>query len=194
MHTAHRRWKRLIPMIRSRSDDLLRNGSGYIDPTAYEAMKNFDKEQREMKFRRGYIYDYEVKPGDIRPAIVVSADFRAGDDILNVIVLSTERKAMRDVLVGGCYYADPATVSFAWACRLGDRIDGAKDYEMETLDDEIMRFLGFEPKEYVVDVTANPIADPRDFSAELIEAKTEARIYRELYERLQGILAGCGKA
>lgn len=147
-----------------------------------------------MKFRRGYIYDYEVKPGDIRPAIVVSADFRAGDDILNVIVLSTERKAMRDVLVGGCYYADPACVSFAWASRLGDCIVGVKDYEMEALDDEIMRFLGLERDECEDDVTAIPAAKPRDFSAELIEAKTEARIYRELYERLQGILAGCGKA
>lgn len=146
-----------------------------------------------MKFRRGYIYEYEVKPGDIRPALVVSADFRAGDDILNVIVLSEERKAMRDVLVGGCYYADPACVSFAWASRLGDCIVGVKDYEMGALDDEIMRFLGLEREELVGEVAGTPTAEPRDLSAELIEAKTEARIYRELYERLQGILAGGGK-
>lgn len=111
-----------------------------------------------MKFRRGYIYDYEVKPGDIRPALVVSADFRAGDDILNVIVLSKDSKTMRDVLVGGCYYADPACVSFAWAYRLGDCIVGVKDYEMEALDDEIMRFLGLEREECVVDVEATPTA------------------------------------
>ena len=141
-----------------------------------------------MKFRRGYIYDYEVKPDDIRPAIVVSADFRAGDDVLNVIVLSTERKTIRDVLVGSCYYADPATVSFAWSTRMGECICGTTEYEMEFLDSEIVRCLGLggkvEQKTLVADV------EPRDFSSELIEAKTEARIYRELYERLQGILAG----
>jgi hypothetical protein len=164
-----------------RSDDLLRNGSGYIDTTAYEAMKKYDKEQREMKFRRGYIYEYEVKPGDIRPAIVVSADFRAGDDVLNVIVLSNDSKNARDVLVGGCYYANPECVSFAWAYRLGDCIVGASLDEMEELDEEILRHLGLEREEREDDVAATPAAEPRDFSAELIEAKTEARIYRELY-------------
>jgi hypothetical protein len=177
-----------------RSDDLLHNGSGYIDPTAYEAMKNYDKEQREMKFRRGYIYEYEVKPGDIRPALVVSADFRAGDDILNVIVLSKDRKTERDVIVGGRYYADPACVSFAWASRIGECIVGATAIEMWNIGQEIMRYLGLEREECVVEVASDPTAVTRDFSAELIEAKTEARIYRELYERLQGILAGCGKA
>lgn len=141
-----------------------------------------------MKFRRGYIYDYEVKPGDIRPAIVVSADFRAGDDILNVIVLSTERKTILDVLVGGCYYADPATVSFAWSTRIGECICGTTEYEMEFLDSEIARCLGLGGK--VEQKTPVADAELRDFSAELIEAKTEARIYRELYERLQDILAG----
>lgn len=147
-----------------------------------------------MKFRRGYIYEYEAKPCDTRTAIVVSADFRAGDDILNVIVLSKDRKTERDVIVGGCYYADPACVSFAWAYRLSDCIVGASLDEMEELDEEILRHLGLEREECVVDAAATPTAEPRDFSAELIEAKTEARIYRELYERLQGILAGCGKA
>jgi hypothetical protein len=156
-------------------------------------MKNYDKEQREMKFRRGYIYDYEVKPGDIRPAIVVSADFRAGDDILNVIVLSKDRKTERDVIVGGRYYADPACVSFAWASRIGECIVGATAIEMWNIGQEIMRYLGLEREECVVEVASDPTAVTRDFSAELIEAKTEARIYREMYERLQGMLAGCGK-
>ena len=169
-------------------NELLRNGSGYIDPTAYEAMKNYDKEQREMKFRRGYIYDYEVKPNDIRPAIVISADFRAGDDVLNVIVLSTERKTIRDVLVSGCYYADPCTVSFARATRMGECICGTTEYEMEFLDSEIVRCLGLGGK--VEQKTIVEVAEPQNFAVELAEARTEARIYRELYERLQGILAG----
>jgi hypothetical protein len=61
-------------------NELLRNGSGYIDPTAYAAMKTIDKEQRAMKFKRGCIYDYKVKDGDIRPALIISCDDRAGDD------------------------------------------------------------------------------------------------------------------
>ena len=141
-----------------------------------------------MKFRRGYIYDYAVKEGDTRPAIVVSSDFRAGDDVLNVIVLSTERKTIRDVLVGGCYYADPCTVSFAWSTRMGECICGTTEYEMEFLDSEIVRCLGLGGK--VEQKTVVAVAESQNFAVELAEARTEARIYRELYERLQGILAG----
>ena len=177
-------------MTTFRSDELLRNGSGYIDQTAYEAMKTIEKEQRTMKFKRGYIYDYEVNPGDIRTALVVSADFRAGDDILNVIVLSTERKTMHDVLVGGCYYADPCAVSFAWSTRLGGCIVGATACEMETLDNQIMYCLGLEDK--VSQEVTPPHSEPRNFAVELAEAKTEARVYRELFERLQTLLSGRG--
>ena len=63
---------------------------------------------------------------------------------------------------------------------------------MEFLDNEIMHCLGLEGKvEQDATITT---AEPRNFAVELAEAKTEARVYRELFGRLQGILAGRGKA
>lgn len=184
-------------MMTCPSDELLRNGSGYIDPTAYAAMSKIEKEYRKMNVKRGYIYWYAVKPNDLRPALVVSADFRSGDEIINIIVLSEDRRNERDVIVGGIYYADPGAVSFAWSSRVMGSICAATEGEMDELDEEIMYNLGlnFGDDDEAEDADVNAaMPEPRNFAVELAEAKTEARIYRELYERLQSILAGCGRA
>ena len=173
-------------------NDILRNGSGYIDPTAYAAMKNFDKEQRCMPYKRGRIFEYDVKPGDTKTALIVSADHRAGDDWLNIIILSDERKHETNIPVAG-RYADCGAVSFAWANRFGGYIDKASEAEMRKIDAGIMTALGLESKAEQTKASVTPSPEPRNFAVELSEAKTEARIFRELYERLQGILAG-GKA
>lgn len=177
-----------------RSNELLRNGSGYIDPTAYAAMKNFDKEQRCMQYKRGRIFEYDVKPGDTKTALIVSADHRAGDDWLNIIILADERKSDTNIPVAG-FFADCGAVSFAWANRFGGYIDKASDAEMRNIDAGIMYALGLESKseQKTVSVTPPP-SEPQNFAVELAEAKTEARIYRELYERLMGDFAGCGKS
>jgi mRNA-degrading endonuclease toxin of MazEF toxin-antitoxin module len=134
-------------------------------------------------FKRGYIYDYEVKPGDVRPALVVSADYRANDSIINVIVLGSFVEEGNFVDVDG-YSANCHSVSFAWASRMGECIGKATEAEMRNIDREVAKSLGIE--------LSTPQQEAHTSSAELIEAKTEARIYRELYERLQGILAGGG--
>ncbi len=125
------------------TNELMRNGSGCIDPTAYAAMKNIDKEQREMQYKRGRIFEYDVKPGDTRTALIVSADHRAGEEWLNIIVLSDELKNDKDIPVAG-RYADCGAVSFAWASRFGSYIDKASDAEMRKIDAGIMTALGLE--------------------------------------------------
>lgn len=172
------------------SNDLLRNGSGYIDPTAYAAMKNIDKEQREM-YKRGQIYEYEVKPNEWRSALVVSADFRAKDALLNIIVLDNECNGANCVVYGN-YFVNCCKVSFGWSAKMGKYIGTLDSSYMDEIDAEIMRCLGLECAEKPQTVT--PPSEPRNFAVELAEAKTEARVYRELFERLQGILAGCGEA
>lgn len=97
-------------------------------------------------YKRGQIYEYEVKPGDIRVALVVSADFRAKDDVLNVIILSDGYGSETCVGVGG-YVADCCMVSFAWASKMGKYIGKANAEEMDCIDAEIMKCLGIERKE-----------------------------------------------
>ena len=171
-------------------NELLRNGSGYIDPTAYAAMKNVEKEQRKM-YKRGQIYEYEVKPGDIRVALVVSADFRAKDDVLNVIILGDGYGSETCVGVGG-YVADCCMVSFAWASKMGKYIGKANAEEMDCIDAEIMKCLGIERKEKPKAIT--PPAETRTDGVELAKAQTEARVYRELYDRLLAVVAGGGES
>lgn len=172
------------------SNDLLRNGSGYIDPTAYAAMKNIEKEQKEM-YKRGQIYEYEVKPDEWRAALVVSADFRAKDALLNIIVLDNECNGANCVVYGN-YFVNCGKVSFGWSTKMGKYIGTLDSSYMDEIDAEIMHCLGLERAEKTQTVSTPP--DPLNFDVELVEAKTEARIYRELYERLMGDFAGCGKS
>lgn len=173
-------------------NELLRNGSGYVDPTAYAAMKNIEKEQKQM-CKRGQIYEYEVKPGDMRLALVVSADFRSKDDVLNVIILGDEYSNSNCIHLDN-NIADCNMVSFAWASRIGKYIGQATDDQMQRVDAAIMRCLGLSRKAEEAPKAITPPAETRTDGVELAKAQTEARVYRELYDRLLAVVAGGGKA
>ena len=79
-------------------------------------------------------------------ALVVSADFRAKDDVLNVIILGDEYSGNNCIHVGN-YVADCNMVSFAWASRMGKYVGNADEKAMEYIDAEIMKCLGLERKE-----------------------------------------------
>lgn len=166
--------------------DLLRNGAGYVDLTAYHAIKNYQKEKETMEYKRGEIFEYNANGNDGRKALVVSADFRSAGRYLSVIVLSDEIKGenMIPVVCGGQMYADCGMVSFATNERLGSYIRTASAKEMQQIDEGICRCLGLEQK--TVEVPA-PVA--YESSAELLfedlaTAKAEAKVYKELYEKL----------
>lgn len=57
------------------TDELKRNGSGYYDPTAYRALKSFMKEEKEMQYLRGDIFEIDRANG-LQKAVIVSNDFR----------------------------------------------------------------------------------------------------------------------
>lgn len=142
-------------------------------------------------YKRGQIYEYEVKPGDMRLALVVSADFRAKDDVLNVIILGDEYGGNNCIHVGN-YVADCNMVSFAWASRMGKYVGNADEKAMEYIDAEIMKCLGLERKEKPKTIT--PPAETRTDGVEIAKAQTEARVYRELYDRLLAVVAGGGES
>lgn len=174
--------------------DLLRNGAGYVDLTAYHAIKNYQKEKETMEYKRGEIFEYNANGNDGRKALVVSADFRSAGRYLSVIVLSDEIKGenMIPVVCGGQMYADCGMVSFATNERLGSYIRTASAKEMQQIDEGICRCLGLEQKtvevpiEKVVEVPA-PVAYESSselLSEDLATAKAEAKVYKELYEKL----------
>lgn len=191
--------------------ELLRNGSGYVDWTAYKAMQSVIKGENKMEFNRGEIFEYETVRSEIKKALIVSADFRAKSKYLSIIILSEDVKGenMVPIVCEGMMYADCGMVSFAANDRLSNFIRKATDAEMQQIDDGIIRCLGIEPK--VVEVEKNvgipTIPVERTFEMtvdgvhaesklaieaveELATAKAEANVYKSLYEQLLARMLG----
>lgn len=180
--------------------ELFRNGSGYADPTAYKALSNIERDE-DMDYKRGEIFEIEMnnRP-DTKKALVVSADFRSGENYLNVIVLTDEPKGNVNVPIvcEGKMYADCGMVSFITSNRLLRFIRKAREDEMNQIDEGIAKCLGLEmkdvglPTESIAKIVAPMIAEPsvEVFSEELATAKAEANIYKDLYEKLLAKVMG----
>lgn len=180
--------------------ELMKNGSGYHDPTAYKALSNIERDE-DMDYKRGEIFEIEMnnRP-DTKKALVVSADFRSGENYLNVIVLTDEPKGNVNVPIvcEGKMYADCGMVSFITSNRLLRFIRKAREDEMNQIDEGIAKCLGLEmkdvglPTESIAKIVAPMIVEPsvEVFSEELATAKAEANIYKDLYEKLLAKVMG----
>jgi len=183
--------------------DLLRNGSGYVDFVAFEAIKNIEKEKKAM-FKRGEIFEYEMRDrGDVKMALVVSADFRANDRFVNIIILNENPvgEVTVPIVCRGKMYADCGMVSFAHTDRMLDFVRKATDAEMAQIDAGIMECLGLERKELELpeakipefkEIALMPMQEAKveTYSEELATAKAEANVYKDLYEKLLAKMLG----
>lgn len=180
-------------------NNLFRNGSGYADPTAYKAILNYQKGENIMEFNRGEIFEYSTNNGESKKALVLSADFRKESRYISILVLQDEPKGMVNVPIrtaGGIMYADCGLVSFCTNERLGDYLRVATEEEMQQIDESVARCLGIEQK--TVEVTPPPMtllsaeedANAEFFSEELATAKAEAKIFKDLYEKLLAKMIG----
>ena len=188
--------------------ELFRNGSGYVDITAYKALSNIEKENNKMEFNRGEIFEYEeVGRETYRKALIISAEFRANDRFQSVILLTEEPKGEINVPIvcEGMMYADCGMVSFATVNRIGRYIRTATAAEMAQIDECVAKCLGIErvdvgmplgsiaeAVEPIIAEDATPISKPSVtfFSEELATAKAEAKIFKDLYENLLAKVMG----
>ena len=180
--------------------ELMKNGSGYHDPTAYKALSNIERDEK-MNFERGEIFEYEeVNKGIYRKALILSADFRTNDRWQSIILLNEEPKGQINVPIvcGEMMYADCGVVSFGKSERFGNFICRATSDEMEQIDEGIAKCLGLEQQVRIVKSEAVPeiitplVAEPsvEYFSEELATAKAEAKIFKDLYENLLAKVMG----
>ena len=166
------------------------NGSGIKDPTAYKAIMVVE----DMSFMRGEIYRVETKRGEEKFALIVSADFRKDDKVVSVIFLSDECKNNDDVIINcfGLKYAPPSGVQYLFSDTIGEFVKRATSLEMDDVDRKISRYLGLPFERECVKEVANKAPAASEFPdsshpiipKELIEARTEARIYKDLCDRL----------
>ena len=198
----------------NRKNSLFYNASGCADPTAFKAICDYQKGEKNMELKRGEIFEYKTLAG-WRTAIVVSANERAKDKIQSIILLTSEAKLNYvPVVAKGLMYANCGMVSYAERERFGEFIRTASSKEVEAIDEGILKNLGIVPK-VKHEVKEVKVQDDSKFieaqnqldscrielnackkelleyvskkeepSEELMQAKAEASVYKNLYETL----------
>ena len=179
--------------------ELFRNGSGYVDYTAYKAIKNIER-NKKMDFNRGEIFEIETNRGESRKALIVSANFRKNNRFQSVIILTDEPKSEDAVPIvcEGMMYADCGMVSFTSEDRIINYIRTAREEEMEQIDEGIATCLGIELETIIVEKKKEPEewVIPHEQMVkitveEFVKAQTEAETYKDLYNQiLSKVLSG----
>lgn len=180
--------------------DLLRNGSGYVDITAYKAIKNVERNMNMANCKRGEIFEVRMNNSDeVRKALVVSADFRTGRTFQSVVFLCDEQNQEDwvPIVCRGMMYADCSKVSFVDSNRLYSYIRTATENEMAAVDEAIAENLGLKLEnkaecvpELIQSIHKEPVQVFKDNSEELAAVQKEAEIYKNLYNQLLEKLIG----
>lgn len=176
--------------------ELKRNGSGYVDPTAYKAIKNYIGGVGTMEMKRGEIFEYNMKNGEIRYALIISSDERRADRVLTVVMLADEPKGRITVPVV-CktqMYADCCMISYAFRDGFGNYVRSATEQEMHEIDLSILEALGFDVSEGVeYKASGKPMID--ELVDSMTNKLTEVEAERDfLRKQLKQIEAGTSNA
>lgn len=170
--------------------DFIRNAERYYDPKAAAALTKIEREKR-----------MDWKPGDIVTAsrdtaekkfIVLAND---GYVLTGTVLLTREYDAFVPIVCGGKMYANPYRLEYLNMNNYDlSLVRVATDAELDALRAAIANILQIptsteaaEEEEDSTDsimVTAEEIDMMQNQAKELIEARTEAKVYRDLYERL----------
>ena len=119
-------------------DDLRRNGSGYIDQTAYKAIRNVEGVKEMHEIKRGEIWKVEYKDG-LEFAVVLSVKY----EICNVLILKDKSTRMDDIEVNaqGIRYANPSVISNKHNRAFKTFVRSLKDEEFSRIMRGVMNAL-----------------------------------------------------
>lgn len=167
-----------------------KNPEGYMDTTPYYALSNAEK---EMFFRGDIFKRYDKNKNEEKYYLIVSANERSGDMIQTVLPLFETKDDKYDDTIeikttSGIRYANPKCIQYVNSGLLKEFVRNITMNEMEEIEKGIIDSLGLsiEPQESVVEkvvekVVEVPVASNVELEKRLVEAQTEARIYKELY-------------
>lgn len=164
--------------------DILRNGSGYVDETAFKAIKHI--EYKNMDYCRGEIWEYNLHNNEMKYALVVSVDECMNGKYRSVILLTDEQKGVINVPIvcHGRMYADCGMVSFGMCGRFGNYIKNATDAEMKEIEQGIAKALGI----IVPEEGKNLLAERwekrcEEVQKKMFEAQDEVKMLKAILEK-----------
>ena len=156
-----------------------RNGSGYYDPTAYKAIKNYMRNgENSMKLYKGDIVEIETNTGLTKEAVILSVHSK-----FSTILILTENESLPySVNCKGLRFTDPGMIQYVFNDNVKELIRSMKQDEIDYLLQEVVDGLGYEAQKNDI-----PEGDSIEvFSEELTKVKAERDVYKSLYENLIG--------
>lgn len=194
-------------LVRAMLDEVKRNGSGYYDPTDYEAIKHMEEDGMEMK--RGDIYMTQRPGKEPELYLNISAEGRTG--MFASLLMLTDRDDLKygaAINCRGMKYVGCDLVMYMKKEYLTDFVKCATADEMAEVDIMLAKALGLpetgneglcEEMSRQLDVAKKTIdylkdelkeaekkipAFPVEIEKELLRAETQRDLYKELYEQM----------
>lgn len=185
------------------TNELLRNGSGYVDPTAYQALTAVAKTQQGVAVKLGSIWSAYFGT-TVRKCVVMAAH----KDHANILVLNDEQRGygseQLETVSGTTYYATLPLLSYKFFEDFDAQEDSLDPAEFSRLWDLTLNYLGVPRTGAPTSKPAKGAPDAEALRGELVKTQiqlqsaetrcielTVARdLYREEYRELQERLIG----
>lgn len=166
--------------------ELLRNGSGYVDPTAYAALTEVQKGEN-MDNKTGEIWEVTDNKGYVKECIII-ADHGSCSTILR---LFDEDNGYNDIQVNcrGIKYTDSRKLQYCFDSACTGFIRKLSEQEFETIKTKVAASIGIKAQvvEVVKEVAEEALQIPDNL--ELERTKAQLEVYKGLYEDLlKGVL------
>ena len=163
--------------------ELLKNGEGYDDYTAYKAIIKAEKEKKMEIYEGDIFIGINNKTGQEREYLIV----KVHDKFSTVLMLTTDESLRYSVMCNGMRYYHPGYIQYIFNDNLTEFVRSLKNKEFEEVKKNIAETLGIsiEPVEVIKEVPVEVIKEVQPSNREALSAAvTEAKIYKELYEKL----------
>jgi transcriptional regulator with XRE-family HTH domain len=181
--------------------EIKRNASGYTDPTAYAAIKQTEKEGKEMlevrgiekTIEKGGIYEYTLQNGSRKYALCMSDDRRNDSKSVAIFVL-TETEYGHEVYVNGTpLYINPNRLSYGFVDNFGKFVTRISDKMMQDIEKAIVAAIGLQTQAtgYIANEDAEKIK--RMVKALKDENEEKEKCIEKLHIQIQMLSAECNK-
>lgn len=166
--------------------ELYKNGSGYTDPTAGNALKTM---ATGNNVKRGEIWSAYFGNAERRLAILA-----VSGEVVSVLVLNDESKGMRDKAAvtesGRLGYYLPWMLSYKFVNDLDKKVDSLEPSELDDMLSACAKVLGIHQPAPVPEPAKVPDKTEQELREEIIRLTAARDLYREEYRELLATLTG----
>lgn len=170
------------------TNELLRNGSGYVDPTAYKALTAVARTEAGVAVKPGSIWSAYFGTTS-RKCVVMTAH----KDHATILVLNDEPKGhgceQLETVSGATYYAIPALLTYKFYEDFDAQKDSLDPEEFSRMWDLTLNYLGMSRAALRGELVKTQ-AELRSAETKVIELTIARDLYREEYRELQARLIG----